>query len=54
MRAALEPKPLIVAAAIGAIAFWALRRGGRRYSDFAAGALVGVAVQFGVRLVGVS
>lgn len=50
----LELKPLLVAAAIGGLAFWALRRTGRRPSDFATGALVGIAVQVGVRIAGVS
>jgi hypothetical protein len=50
----LDLKPLLVAAAVGGVAFWALRRTGRRPSDFAAGALVGIAVQVGVRMVGVS
>lgn len=53
---ALELKPLVVAAAIGALALWALHScpAGRRNSDFAKGAAVGVAVQLGVRLARVS
>ncbi len=50
----VEIKPLLIAALIGGAAFWALRRSGRRPSDFAAGALVGIAVQVGVRVAGVS
>lgn len=53
---ALELKPLLAAAVIGAVAFWALHRCPvtRRNSDLAKGAAIGVAVQVGVRLVGVS
>jgi hypothetical protein len=48
---ALEPKPLIVAALIGAAGYWLLSR---KLSGLALGAGVGVAVQLGVRLAGVS
>jgi hypothetical protein len=49
---ALEVKPLLIAAAIGAVGYALLRRKG--LSDFALGAGLGVAVQLGVRLLGVS
>lgn len=50
---ALEAKPLLVAAVIGAIAFSLLRR--RMYPHgLALGAAIGAAVQLGVRLAGVS
>lgn len=51
MKHALELKPLIVAAGIGALALWILRR---QPTSFAIGAGVGAAVQIGVRLAGVS
>lgn len=47
----LEPKALIIAAAIGAVGYYLLSR---KLSGLALGAGVGVAVQLGVRLVGVS
>jgi hypothetical protein len=47
----LQLKPILVAAAIGAVGFFVLRRS---LSGLALGAGVGVAVQLGVRLVGVS
>jgi len=54
MSRALELKPLLVAAAIGALAFWALHRSGKHFSDLATGALMGIGVQAGVRIAGVS
>lgn len=48
---AFELKPLLVAAAIGAAGFWLLHR---KLGGLALGAGVGVAVQLGVRLAGVS
>lgn len=48
----LQPKPLIVAALIGAAGFFLLRRTGLK--DLALGAALGVVVQTGVRLTGVS
>lgn len=51
MNRAFEWKPLVVAAAIGAVGYFLLSR---KLSGLALGAGVGVAVQLGVRLVGVS
>lgn len=48
----LDPRALIVAALVGALAFWFIRRTG--WSDLAKGAAIGLAVQVGVRLLGVS
>lgn len=48
----MNVKALAVAAGIGAAALWALRRTG--WGDVALGAGIGVAVQLGIRLVGVS
>jgi len=45
-------KALAIAGGIGAVAFYALSRTG--WSDLAKGAGIGVAVQLGVRAVGVS
>jgi hypothetical protein len=49
----LQPKPLIVAAIVGAVGYWGLRRF-TRFRDIGLGAALGVAVQVGVRLAGVS
>lgn len=49
MSRAFELKPLAAAAGIGAALFWLLKIG-----SWINGALVGAAVQVGVRLVGVS
>ena len=46
------PKPLIFAAIIGGLLYGAIRR--RGMGDFAAGALIGAAVQVGVRALKVS
>lgn len=49
MSRAFELKPLVVAAGIGAALFWLLKNG-----SWIMGALFGVGVQVGVRLLGVS
>lgn len=49
---ALEVKPLIAAAALGALVLWLLA--GRTNRNLALGAGIGAAVQVGVRLLGVS
>ena len=56
LRHVLAPKPLLAAAVIGGLLFGAIaamtkRRG---WDGFATGAAVGVAVQVGVRALGVS
>jgi len=55
---ALDPRALLAAAALGAVALWTLgyvtSATGSRRRDLAIGAAVGVAVQLGVRLAGVS
>lgn len=51
MSRALEVKPLIVAAIVGAVGYALLRR---RVREAWLGAALGVAVQLGVRLAGVS
>jgi hypothetical protein len=51
IMAAIDLKPILVAAAIGAVGFFVLQRS---LSGLALGAGVGVAVQVGVRLLGVS
>jgi hypothetical protein len=52
MGRVFAPKPLIVAALIGAAGYFLLRRTGLK--DLALGAALGVAVQAGVRLTGAS
>lgn len=52
IRTALAPKPLIVAALVGAAVYGLVSRKG--WSDLAKGAAVGAAVQIAVRVAGVS
>jgi hypothetical protein len=58
MAHAFELRPLLVAALVGGIALWTLgyvKRGtGSHKRDLANGAMLGVAVQVGVRVAGVS
>jgi hypothetical protein len=48
----LDPRALVVAALVGALAFWLIRRSS--WSDLVKGAVVGLLVQGSVRAVGVS
>ena len=50
----LEPKPLIAAAIIGALAYALIHRSHRAPTGLALGAAIGVAVQLGVRGIAVS
>ena len=52
MRAVLEPKPLLVAAAAGALGYFLVSR--RHWSDLVKGAAIGLVVQASVRVAGVS
>lgn len=52
MRTVLEPKPLLVAAAAGAVGYFIISR--RHWSDLAKGAALGALVQVAVRVARVS